>query len=83
MKMIGFIRINAVLSLTLLLAVPAFATEGLTLKEALNKALQRNPLMTEAHLGVDASVEGIAGSRGKHWPKLSLNLAYNQLQDPV
>jgi len=83
MKTIGFARIIALLLLTLLLAVPAMAQEQLTLKEALGRALERNPLMTEAHLGVAAGVEGIAGSQGKHWPKLSLNLAYNQLQDPV
>ncbi|MBW4055686.1 MAG: TolC family protein [Proteobacteria bacterium] len=83
MKTIIFARIIALLLLTVLLAVPAMAEERLTLKEALGRALERNPLMTEAHLGVDAGVEGIAGSRGKHWPKLSLNLAYNRLQDPV
>jgi outer membrane protein TolC len=65
------------------LALPAFADEDLTLKDALNRALERNPLMTEARLGVDASEEGISSSRGKHWPKLSLNLDYNQRQDPV
>jgi len=67
----------------LLLAVPSMAQEALTLKEALNRAVTQNPLMTEARLGVDASEEGIAGSQGKHWPKLSLNLDYNQRQDPV
>lgn len=64
------------------LALPAFADEGLTLKDALNRALEHNPLMTEARLGVAGSEEGISGSQGKHWPKLSLDLAYTQRQDP-
>lgn len=68
---------------TLSLALPAFADQGLTLKDALSRALERNPVMTEARLGVAASEEGIAGSRGKHWPKLSLDLSYNQRQDPA
>lgn len=83
MKTIGFTRITVSLVVALLCVEPAMAQERLTLRGALGRTLERNPLMTEAHLGVDASVEGIAGSRGKHWPKLSLNLAYNQLQDPV
>lgn len=64
------------------LALPAFAAEGVSLKEALRQALKRNPLMTEARLGVDGSEESLSSSRGKHWPKLSLNLDYNQRQDP-
>jgi len=69
--------------LAISLALPAFADKGLSLRDALNRALVQNPLMAEARLGVDAGSEGIAGSRGKHWPKLSLNLDYYQRQDPV
>jgi len=65
------------------LVPPALAAEGLTLKDALSRSLERNPLMTEARLGVAGSEEGIAGSKGKHWPKLSLDLSYQQRQDPV
>lgn len=73
----------AALFFTLSLALPAFADQGLTLTDALGRALERNPLMTEARLGVAASEEGIAGSKGKHWPKLSLDLSYHQRQDPA
>jgi len=76
------LRTMAALFFALSLALPAFADQGLTLKDALNRALERNPVMTEARLGIAASQEGIAGSRGKHWPKLSLDLSYNQRQDP-
>jgi outer membrane protein TolC len=82
MKTDRIIRTTAFFLIVLSLALPAFADEGLTLKYALSQALERNPLMTEARLGVDASEEGISSSRGKHWPKLSLNLDYNQRQDP-
>jgi len=82
MKKDLIIHTIALISCTLLLPVMSMAQGGLTLKDALNRALERNPLMTEARLGVDASEEGIAGSQGKHWPKLSLNLDYNQRQDP-
>lgn len=83
MKRNGIPRTAGLLLFAVSLALPAFADEGLSLKEALNRALAGNPLMTEARLGVDAGEEGIAGSRGKHWPKLSLNLDYNRRQDPV
>jgi outer membrane protein TolC len=78
-------RITMKLSLllcTLLLAAPSFAAEGLSLKDAINRALERNPLMTEARLGSSSSEETITSSQGKHWPKLSLDLAYTQRQDP-
>lgn len=75
-------RIIVLLLFALSTATTAFADEGLTLKDALHRALELNPLMTEARLGVDASEEGISSSRGKHWPKLSLNLDYTQRQDP-
>lgn len=64
------------------LALPAFADGGLSLKDALNRALEQNPLMAEARHGVAGSEESLISSRGKHWPKLSLNLDYNQRQDP-
>lgn len=73
----------ASLLFALMLAAPAFAAESLTLKAALNRALENNPLMTEARMGVAGSEEGIAGSRGKHWPKLAMDLSYNQRQDPI
>ena len=83
MKTNRILQIIVALLFALSYAMSAFADEGLTLKDALNRALERNPLMTEARLGVDASEEGIAGSQGKHWPKLSLTFDYNQRQDPV
>jgi outer membrane protein TolC len=82
MKTDRITRTIAFFLMILTVALPAFAEEGLTLKQALNQALERNPLMTEARLGVDASEEGVSSSQGKHWPKLSLNLDYNQRQDP-
>jgi len=67
---------------SLSLASPAFAVETLTLKDAVNRALEKNPLIIEARLGIAGSEESISSSQGKHWPKLSLNLDYNQRKDP-
>lgn len=83
MKTDRIARTTALFLIAICLVRPALADEGLSLKDALNQALERNPLMTEARLGVDASEVGISSSQGKHWPKLSLNLDYNQRQDPV
>jgi outer membrane protein len=83
MKIDLIIHAIALILCTLLLPAMSMAQGGLTLKDALNRALERNPLMTEARLGVDASEEGIRSSQGKHWPKLSMDISYNQRQDPV
>ena len=67
----------------LLLLTPLHAEEPLTLKEALNRALTRNPIVLEARLGQEAAQQGIASASGKHWPRLTLDGNYTQRQDPV
>jgi outer membrane protein len=56
--------------------------EPLSLKVCLNKALQDNPLLSEAQLGVKAGEKVIDSAWGKHLPKLSLDANYTKKQDP-
>ena len=68
---------------TIFALVSTVNADGLTLKSCLEKALAGNPLVTEAGLGVKAGEAAVAGSRGKQFPRLALDLAYSRRQDPV
>ncbi|MCG6534410.1 MAG: TolC family protein, partial [Syntrophales bacterium LBB04] len=56
--------------------------EPLSLKVCLNKALQDNPLLSEAQLGVKAGEKVIDSAWGKHLPKISLDANYTRREDP-
>jgi len=71
-----------VLSVSLALAGPLRA-EGLSLRECVNRALAQNPLVAEGRLGVEAGMQGLLSARGKHLPRLSLDMNYALRQDPV
>jgi outer membrane protein TolC len=74
----------AVLVLTMSLATAGPAqSEGLSLRECVNRALTQNPLVAEGRLGVEAGSQGLLSARGKHLPRLSLEMNYVLRQDPV
>jgi outer membrane protein len=58
------------------------SSEPLSLKECIIKALQANPSLAEARLGVVAAEKGVDSAWGNHLPKLSLDGGYTQRQDP-
>ncbi len=57
--------------------------EAVTLKDCLSEAMAHNPAIEEGQLGVMAGDEEIAGAKGKHLPKISLNADYTHRQDPL
>ena len=65
------------------LAQTAAAKEQLSLRDCLNKALDNNPLLAEARLGVNAGEKSIDSAWGKHLPKLSIDANYIKRQDPL
>jgi outer membrane protein TolC len=67
----------------LLLLTPLHAAEPLTLKEALNRAVNNNPVVEESRLGEKAAQAGVTSASGKHWPKLTLDANYTQRQDAI
>ncbi|MCX5827857.1 MAG: TolC family protein [Deltaproteobacteria bacterium] len=58
------------------------SSEPLSLKGCISKALQANPSLAEARLGVSAAEKGIDSAWGNHLPKLSLDGNFTQRQDP-
>ncbi|GAB4362011.1 MAG: TolC family protein [Deltaproteobacteria bacterium] len=72
----------SVLSVFLAAAGPVRG-EGLSLRDAVNRALTHNPLVSEERLGVEAGSQGILSAAGKRLPRLSLDLDYTKRQDPV
>ena len=71
-----------VLTMSLATAGPAQAG-GLSLRECVNRALTQNPLVAEGRLGVEAGRQGLLSARGKHLPRLILDMNYALRQDPV
>jgi outer membrane protein TolC len=71
-----------VLTMSLATACPA-QSEGLSLRECVNRALTQNPLVAEGRLGVEAGSQGLLRARGKNLPRLSLDMNYVLRQDPV
>ncbi len=62
---------------------PATEEEPLSLKACLAKALNNNPLLSEAGLSVKAFKKGVDSAMGKHFPKIALDLNYTRRQDPL
>lgn len=54
----------------------------LSLKTCLKYALTDNPLIAEAHLGVQAGGKLVESASGRHYPKFSLDGNYTKRQDP-
>jgi outer membrane protein len=54
----------------------------LSLKDCLARALEGNPLLAEARLGVRAGEKAVDSAWGRHFPRLSLDGNYTQRQDP-
>ena len=71
-----------VLAMSLATGGPTRA-EGLSLRDCVNRALTQNPLVAEGRLGVEAGGRGLLSARGKHLPRLSLDMNYALRQDPV
>lgn len=57
--------------------------ESATLHDCLIEAIGHNPSLKENNLGVMAGDEEIAGAKGKHLPKISLDANYTNRQDPL
>ena len=84
MKKTAMIFPVAVLVLSVsLAAVGRVQAGGLSLRESVNRALTQNPLVAEGRLGVEAGTQGLRSARGKHLPRLSLDMNYALRQDPV
>lgn len=84
MKRTAMIFPVAVLVLSVsLAAVGPVRAEGLSLRESVNRALTQNPLVAEGRLGVEAGSQGLLSARGKHLPRLSLDMNYALRQDPM
>jgi outer membrane protein TolC len=84
MKKTAMIFPVAVLVLSVsLAAVGRVQAGGLSLRESVNRALTQNPLVAEGRLGVEAGSQGLLSARGKHLPRLSLDMNYALRQDPV
>ena len=56
--------------------------EPITLEECLHRALQNNPQIAEARLGVSAGEKGIDSAWAKHLPRVFLDANYTRRQDP-
>jgi len=55
---------------------------SLSLKTCLKYALTDNPLIAEAHLGVQAGEKLVESASGRHYPKFSLDGNFTKRQDP-
>jgi len=71
-----------ILTMSLATASPGRAG-GLSIRECVNRALTQNPLAAEGRLGVEAGGQGLLSARGKHLPRLSLDMNYALRQDPA
>lgn len=76
----SFLLVCAALLLSL---TPLHAEEALTLKEALSRAINQNPVAREARLAQEAAQQGVASASGKHWPRLTLDGSYTRRQDSI
>jgi outer membrane protein TolC len=70
------------ISLALLMPFAAYG-EALSLKECLSAAMTNNPAIAEARLNVAAGEQGIVSAGGKRFPRVSLDAAFIQRQDPT
>lgn len=56
--------------------------QPLRLKECLTTALARNPIYLESGLAIKSAEKSVTSAQGRHWPRLSLDSAYIQREDP-
>lgn len=69
---------------TLLLLAPQVArAEGLTLHEAVSRAVANNPSLAEARAAVSVAEQGVVSAFGKHYPRLTFEASISQRQDPI
>jgi outer membrane protein len=61
----------------------AVCAETVTLHDCLIEAMEHNPGLKEGNLSVMAGDKEIAGAKGKHLPRVSLDANYTHRQDPV
>ena len=70
------------LSLLLLLPLSAYA-EGLTMHDAVARAVANNPNLAEARAAVTVAEQGVTSATGKHYPRLTIEASITQRQDPI
>lgn len=69
--------------LFLCLSVTPVHAESLSLRDAITKAVDNNPLLTEGRLGVASSEQSVSSAVGKHYPRFSLEANLTARQDPM
>lgn len=70
--------------LALLLALPcAVWAKGLTLHEAVARAVANNPNLAEARAAVSVAEQGVVSAFGKHYPRLTFEASIAKRQDPI
>lgn len=62
---------------------PAGSEQSLSLKESVKRALGRNPLVSEAKLGVRAGEKAVDSAQSRHLPRLFLDSNYTNREDPL
>lgn len=70
-------------SLTLLLGLPLWAQQPLTLKQAVNQALNRHPSADAVRSGVKAAESRIAQARGGYLPRVNYTESFMRSDNPV
>lgn len=75
-------RLIVVLALMLVLPQAALA-EGLTLHDAVARAVANNPNLAEARAAVSVAEQGVVSAFGKHYPRLTFEASIAQRQDPI
>lgn len=81
MKMYGLLIVLA--GLSLLPLSRASATELLSLKDAVQRAVTNNPNLAESRTGIAVAEKTVESTFGRHYPRLSLEATINRRQDPV
>lgn len=59
------------------------SADTLSLKNCLKEAIESNPALKEAELGVKAGEKSVLGAEFRHLPKISLDGNYTSRQDPI
>jgi outer membrane protein len=77
------IRTATLTALVFLSAIGDGSAEPVALHDCLTEAIANNPSLKENNLVLTAGDQDVAGAKGKHWPKLSLDANYINRQDPL
>lgn len=72
-----------VVMMVLLLAPRIAQAEGLTLHDAVARAVANNPNLAEARTAVSVAEQGVVSAFGKHYPRLTFEASISQRQDPI